>query len=348
MLPFDCFVCSSDGCFHNSGTGTTYQNPVEPNDEQPSFPTPGLILNDVTMLERNLGNVCLGGVFSNYSSHPDECMLESPLRCTQELSLDAEMDIDDSAYYYPNPQHLPGFSTTELAEESGYHNESRLDFIMAAMGRHEERVLVDDFEAMEASDEEDIYNLPLGFFSPYMQVPPRLFPQETKPVLPDAKLVFTEASKQLELYNNRWTSIQQRTATSQPPSIPWPSKDPSSSRENLFRRDMRNASIPSEHLPKFTAHIFFCHAFGFHPLWNSQGDSGFEFGFITGEAKDTTIQKLNGLKNQLKLEKVRWHEDKVKAMFGEEAASDECVKEVWSVVIQLKGQVERELEKLGV
>jgi hypothetical protein len=189
---------------------------------------------------------------------------------------------------------------------------------------------------------------PHDFFSPLTRVPPLLFPQETKPDFTNTKFDFTEASKQLELYNSRWTSIHQRTATSPPPSIPWPSKAPSFSREDLFKGDISIGPLPSEHLPRITAHRFFCHAFGFHPLWNSQDDSGFELGFVTGEAKDTTIKKLNGLKNQLKLEKVKWHEDKMKAAFGEEAAVDECVKEIWSVVIGMKGKVEKELARLGI
>jgi hypothetical protein len=46
------------------------------------------------------------------------------------------------------------------------------------------------------------------------------------------------------------------------------------------------------------------------------------------------------------LEKVRWHEDKVKKLFGEEAVKDERVKAVWKVVMDLKARVGDELEEL--
>jgi len=116
----------------------------------------------------------------------------------------------------------------------------------------------------------------------------------------------------------------------------------------LFKEDIRIGSLTPERRPRFIAHRFFCHAFGIHPLWNSQDNSGFGLGFVTGEANDATIKNLNGLKNQLKLEKVRWHEDKMKAAFGEKTASDESAKEVWTAIMGLKAGVENELEKLRV
>lgn len=57
----------------------------------------------------------------------------------------------------------------------------------------------------------------------------------------------------------------------------------------------------------------------------------------------------NGLRDQLKLEKVRWHEDKMRAVFGVDARSEdyECVQAVWEVVIDLKERAERELNGCG-
>lgn len=347
MTPFSCFACAGNGCFHSLGAGTTHQDSAETSDERISCSMPEVMLNSINMLERNLGNIRLGGVFSNYRYRPNECMLDPPLCYTEEIGLDTEMDVDDdSSYYHPNSQRLSGFSTTEIAEEYGYYSQPRLDFVMDAMGRYE-GVYLDDFEAMGAFDEEDSYNMHHDFFNPYMQIPPRHFRQEPGPVASDTKLVFAEASKQIELYNTRWTAIQQRTATSPTPSIPWPSQAPSFSREGLLKADMQTR-LPPEHRPKYTVHRFFCHAFGLHPLWDFQDDCSFGIGCTAREAKSTSIEKMNGLKSQLKLEKVRWHEDKMKAVFGPGVASDECVKEVWSVVISLKGEVERELEKLGV
>jgi hypothetical protein len=48
----------------------------------------------------------------------------------------------------------------------------------------------------------------------------------------------------------------------------------------------------------------------------------------------------------MKLEKVRWHEDKMKVLFGPPAVLNGRVKAVWSVVIDLRDRIERELEAL--
>lgn len=53
---------------------------------------------------------------------------------------------------------------------------------------------------------------------------------------------------------------------------------------------------------------------------------------------------LKALRAQLKLEKVRWHEDKLRAQFGNEVARDERSKSVWGAVMELKKGVEDVLE----
>lgn len=333
-IPFDCVANPDNGYYHHPGAGATYHNSMEANNEQWSFESQGHILNDFAILEQNLGNVRLGESFS----HPDEWMLESSLSYYHDHDHDLEsaMDIDDP-YDHLVMQYPPGYPHGEGSGDTGFYVESRLDFIAAAMGQLGGTPFVNKFEPMNPRNE-DFYNFPHSFF-PHSQVPPAFFPQESRPVQKDIKPVFEEASKTLELYNNLWSSIHQRTSSSPPPTILWPSKAPSFSRADL----LTGTAVLSADLPKLTAYKFFCHAFGIHPLWNTRDDSGFELGFVTGEAQEKTTQKLGGLKNQLKLEKVRWHEDKVKAVFGEEAAGDECLKEVWGVVIDLKARVEKEL-----
>jgi hypothetical protein len=68
-----------------------------------------------------------------------------------------------------------------------------------------------------------------------------------------------------------------------------------------------------------------------------------------GECGDGTkdkVEKLRELRSQMKLEKVRWHEDKMKVLFVPYAVLNERVKAVWSVVIDLRDRIERELEAL--
>lgn len=60
-------------------------------------------------------------------------------------------------------------------------------------------------------------------------------------------------------------------------------------------------------------------------------------------ARMDKIDKMQRLRNQLKLEKVRWHSDRVEKVFGQELCGDERVKAVWAAVLELKGQVERQL-----
>ena len=75
------------------------------------------------------------------------------------------------------------------------------------------------------------------------------------------------------------------------------------------------------------------------------GGSDAVFNFVSYDDENRT-RNLKDLREQLKLEKVRWHEDKVKRLFGEEAVKDERVKVVWKVVMDLKARVGDELEEL--
>jgi hypothetical protein len=70
------------------------------------------------------------------------------------------------------------------------------------------------------------------------------------------------------------------------------------------------------------------------------------FSFASDLERWKSVEGLKGLRRQMKLEKVRWHEDKMNAIFGPAAATQERVKAVWSAVINLRDQIEQELEAL--
>jgi hypothetical protein len=72
------------------------------------------------------------------------------------------------------------------------------------------------------------------------------------------------------------------------------------------------------------------------------------FGFASDEGRKDTLQNLKTLRNQMKLERVRWHEEKMKALFGPATATNERVKAVWSAVIGLRDRIEEELVALQV
>jgi hypothetical protein len=295
-------------------------------------------LNNVAALEEYFENARIGGTFQTYGSQPDNCILEPTIMYSQDL--ETQPYLEDAAYHVLDLQQLTGIPIRDW-EEAGYCYDATISDLMAAFAWHKERGIPWDFSFSEhrSFDEEDFHHSSSHF--PYSQAPSRPSPQ-------DMAVIFAEASRHIALYNKQWTLVQQRpTMSGAPaPSIPWPSKASSFSRQGLYERSPEVTS--TEDLPKFTAHKFFCHAFGLHPIWNFQDDSGHGICFVTGETKDTKVEKLNGLRNQLKLEKVRWHEDKMKAAFGEKVANDECVKEVWAVVISLKNKVEQELEYLRI
>jgi hypothetical protein len=72
----------------------------------------------------------------------------------------------------------------------------------------------------------------------------------------------------------------------------------------------------------------------------------FVFTSECGDGTKDQVAKLKALRSQMKLEKVRWYEDKMKVLFNPSAVLNEMVKAVWSVVIDLRDKMERELEAL--
>jgi hypothetical protein len=67
---------------------------------------------------------------------------------------------------------------------------------------------------------------------------------------------------------------------------------------------------------------------------------------VSDHERRETIARLKPFRRQMKLEKVRWHEDKIKAIFGPAIATHEKVKAVWSAVIDLRDMIDHELESL--
>lgn len=94
------------------------------------------------------------------------------------------------------------------------------------------------------------------------------------------------------------------------------------------------------------ARQFYLCAFNLVPIVPSKIERGsdsciiFEFESST---KDVAIkekrERLEGLKKQLKMEKVCWHEDKLRAAFGNDIREDEVVKMIWGVVLELSEEV---------
>ncbi|KAH7370557.1 hypothetical protein BKA65DRAFT_488699 [Rhexocercosporidium sp. MPI-PUGE-AT-0058] len=167
----------------------------------------------------------------------------------------------------------------------------------------------------------------------------------------EEKKVVREAKAQLQEYNRRWAEILSRppstshctsTALAQPISIPYP---------------YISKSSPSPEIPETTSisqawasHTFFRHAFNLSPYLEPPPAnlplSPPQFAFSTSGSPERQMRDLMGLRNQLKMEKVRWHEDRLKAVFGAEAAREERAKGVWGVVIDLKRGVDEALELL--
>ncbi|KAG4444260.1 hypothetical protein IFR05_000235 [Cadophora sp. M221] len=160
-----------------------------------------------------------------------------------------------------------------------------------------------------------------------------------------------EARTQLEEYNRHWAEILSRppstspstsTALARPISIPYPSVLNSSSSSEIH--EMTSAS------QAWASHTFFCHAFNLSPYLEppppNSPHSPPQLAFSISGSQETQIRDLTGLRNQLKMEKVRWHEDRLKTVFGAAAAREETAKAVWGVVIDLKRGVDEALELL--
>ncbi|PMD13952.1 hypothetical protein NA56DRAFT_694488 [Hyaloscypha hepaticicola] len=160
----------------------------------------------------------------------------------------------------------------------------------------------------------------------------------------------SNAKTQLDLYNKRWKEIPAQFAkpsTALSPSIPWPELSPT--HNNSFRTHLkvRDKTTPTL-VWKWATYSFFVSAFGFRSLFERDANDEVRFVFTSecGDGTKDQVAKLRALRSQMKLEKVRWHEDKMKVLFNPSAVLNERVKAVWSVVIDLRDKMERELEAL--
>ena len=161
-----------------------------------------------------------------------------------------------------------------------------------------------------------------------------------------------EAKAQLEEYNKCWEMILSQpanaasssTALARPLSIPYPvlsDTSPASSPSPLSLTSSTQA---------WQTHTFFCHAFNLTPYLEAPpADSPLsppKPAFYASGSPESQIGDLMGLRKQLKMEKVRWYEDRLRAVFGDAAAREDRAKAVWGVVVELKTGVDEALDEL--
>lgn len=187
------------------------------------------------------------------------------------------------------------------------------------------------------------------FHSDQFQSPSKL---EGQPYMEEEKRARKEARTKLEEYNKRWAEILSRplntsqsgsTALTRLINIPYPPLY-----DSLSDPTAPTAPSTTSDLQAWATHAFLCHAFNLTPYLEPPPPtsplSPPQLAFSTSGSQESQIRDLTGLKIQLKMEKVRWHEDRLKAVFGAAAAREERAKGVWGVVIDLKRRVDEALE----
>ena len=205
-----------------------------------------------------------------------------------------------------------------------------------------------EFDRYIKSETSSTHNIPSYFF----------FESASTDTLRGHSMPVNDAKEQLEAYNRKWEDIKSSSpgsaSPSTPPQIPWPIITSNFTRGSLIlpvdNDHRRNNSLDEQENVKWRAFTFFSYAFGLQPMWYSSQDSSDEYSFtFPGEdSPNDKRRKLKGLRSQLKLEKLRWHEDKLKALFGSGVAKDEKAKAVCNAVMNLKWRVDKELEKVGI
>ncbi|KAE9372110.1 hypothetical protein N431DRAFT_466393 [Stipitochalara longipes BDJ] len=163
---------------------------------------------------------------------------------------------------------------------------------------------------------------------------------------------FSRAKIELDLYNKQWEEIHaevaEALASSSAPTllaIPWP--QPSPIHTHQFQVEFNELNAATESLVwKWITHALFVEAFCLRPIFKKDEKNEATLGFVSDHGRRETAARLKALRRQMKLEKVRWHEDKVKATFGPAVATHEKVKTIWSAVINLRDMIKQELESL--
>lgn len=179
------------------------------------------------------------------------------------------------------------------------------------------------------------------FSSPLFSVPPP--PSNTpdsqrSPILNPTSIPPQLPSQLMTQYETAWS----RTPITAPSSaLPWPSPDLSASAVDRPTRDIELALEIQEDLSKqreWNVFCFFALAFGLSPQWVKDGGQNLRFELAGWHNKDVD---LVGLKKQVRIEKVRWHPDKL----GKRNMSSEDMERAKSVWVAV-GRVGEEVEKL--
>jgi hypothetical protein len=141
----------------------------------------------------------------------------------------------------------------------------------------------------------------------------------------------------LESYNKSWTLAQ---STAKPPllaqHVPWPTRFQPNSQNPLSRADYRVLVVQLFSTP-FNIHCIF------EPNASSRTP---HLVLLTNSPQSEKAAMLNALQAQLKLESARWHQDKMRALFGNAVAAHELVKLVWTAILELNMEVKKAVFEL--
>jgi hypothetical protein len=200
--------------------------------------------------------------------------------------------------------------------------------------------------SLDEIDRLDIDNLSLASHSHHDHA--TLRPSKSSPEASGLD-VFSKARGQLDIYIQQavegFTSTVSRT-------MDYIFPDHTMARDISFRKSSFDVELSARSEAtqtlawRWTTHTFFVEAFGFRPLIEMDQNNDAIFAFVSEEGTKDKVARLKEFRRQMKLEKVRWHEDKMKALFGPTVATNERVKAVWSVVINLRDRIEQRLEAL--
>lgn len=121
----------------------------------------------------------------------------------------------------------------------------------------------------------------------------------------------SRAKSQLDCYNKRWKEIQAQSAEvstalspSASPAIPWPKASPL--HRNQFQAGPNAGNATAETLSwKWSTHAFFVEAFGLRPIVETDENNETMFSFTSDHDGWKSVERLKGLRRQMKLEKVR-------------------------------------------
>jgi hypothetical protein len=136
----------------------------------------------------------------------------------------------------------------------------------------------------DEDEEEEWIPTYVGHQDPYASTLPPLSHLTTPS---PADIPTKERKARLELYNQRWGSIHPPYLPhTLPQAIPFPPSPPFTHFPNSHPSDDVLASSDPALITKWEAYTFFCHAFGFHPLWSNHKDAGDSFPWKPGRQEE--------------------------------------------------------------